>query len=270
MSTRYDDVDFDSMRRDLEAALANDEFHLVYQPVLDAFDCVAVGAEALLRWRHPVWDDMSPRIFFPVAERIGLTRALTERILRGLCRQGANWIVEGGDTLNLSANVSAAQLADPGLPEIVAGALQDTGFPVERLQLEISESALVPDMPHLEHVILALKKLGVTIVLDDFGERRGCFSALKRVRADAVKISAALIREGVHDRHATAVIQAMRTYGQERPCDLTVKGVENEEQIAFVHHQGIRFVQGFSVCRPLDPGDLPRWCIEASAPCCQT
>jgi len=263
----YRNLDYAAIRDDLEEALANKEFHLAYQPVVDVTTGHTVGAESLLRWNHPQWGDLSPRIFLPVAEAIGLTFSLTETILHMLCQQGVDWMMEGLPTPNLSANISPSQFSSIALPEIVGKVLENTGFPAENLILEIPESTLLNDYSDIQPVVEALDKLGVVMIVDDFGSDGISLDLLGKPGISGAKICSNIIQNCDNDSHTHAVLHAVSAYAEQSGCFIGAKGIESDEQLQFSLEHGIKYVQGYRVSKPLWPDMFSKWCHESNQWC---
>ncbi len=244
---------------DLEAALANDEFYLLFQPVFDLAQEVPCGAEALLRWHHPTWDDLSPRIFIPAAETIGMTFSLGERVLHLLCQQGVDWILEGLPALRLSANISAGQLSGERTPETIKRILTMTGYPAANLLVEINEKDILTPGPNLETTLGALGNLGVQVAVDDFGSTVGSLTQLAHPALTMVKLAPNVLQNHDQHGHQKGFLQAITNYAEVRGLQVVAKGVENEEQLATAMEYGIHLVQGYSISRPLTSDRFSAW-----------
>ncbi len=251
--------DRNQMWRDLEAALANKEFHLLFQPVLDLEQEVPWGAEALLRWSHPAWDDLSPRVFIPAAEALGMTFSLGEKVLDLLCRQGADWILEGLPALSLTTNITRGQLHSLRTHQSVARILRRPGFPADQLFLQITAKDLLASPEHLPDILDRLFESGAHVVVDDFGSRYSQLSLLDHPAISMIKLAPGLLDTHDETRHNAGILRAMSGYARERNIALVAKGVETEAHLAAAIRWGISHVQGFGISRPLAPDMFSKW-----------
>jgi diguanylate cyclase len=249
---------------ELRRALDNDEFRVVYQPIMDLRRRRVIGVEALVRWHHPTRGLVSPAEFIPAAERTGLIVPLGRFVLRETCRQTAAWLAEfGPDALQKAGpNVSAMQLHDPDFVADVVAALADSGLPSDRLVLELTESAVLRGQ-QVSRTLHALDRMGIKLALDDFGTGESSLSLLRAFPAAIVKLDKSFV-DGIEiedgDAAATdarravarAVIQLARALG----LDTVAEGIENEGQIRVLQELGYTLGQGFLLARPMTPGDM--------------
>jgi EAL domain-containing protein (putative c-di-GMP-specific phosphodiesterase class I) len=260
-------LDYAAMRGDLEEALANKEFHLAYQPVINVKTGQTTSAEVLLRWNHPQWGDLSPRIFLPVAEAIGLTFSLTETILQMLCKQGVDWMMEGLAKIDLSANISPSQFSSIALPEVVGSVLEQTGFPAENLILEIPESTMLSEYEDICPVLQALEQLGIQMIVDDLGKDSMSLDLLGKAGISGAKLYSNIIQNCESDTHTHAVIHALTAYAEERKCFIGAKGIESNDQLQFALEHGIENVQGYRISKPLRSDMFSTWRHETNQWC---
>lgn len=253
------------MLRDIEDALANDEFHLQFQPVLDLAGGTAWGAEALLRWRHPDWDDLSPRIFVPAAEAVGMTSALAERVCELTCRQGVDWMLEGLPPLRFGVNISRRQLLSPRTPGAFARLLGATGLPASSLFIEIDEAALLPLRGENAAALDAFLSAGLNVAVDDFGAGIGSLALLEHPAVRMVKLAPALLRDAADGSQGSACVQAVSGYARARGLLVAAKGLETEGQMAAAVRHGVTLVQGYGVSAALAPDAFVRWCRALQA-----
>jgi diguanylate cyclase (GGDEF)-like protein len=244
---------------ELRTALDAGQFRLVYQPIVTLPDGELAAVETLVRWDHPERGFVSPADFIPVAERNGLIVELGAWILRSACLQAAQWRAEyGPDALKrISVNVSARQLAEPGLVEVVATALAASGLPSTCLTIEVTETAVF-DSARAVDVLNELHALGVRIALDDFGTGQSSLSLLQTLPADVLKVDKSFVDNitaaGRHAVIATAMIQVAGGLG----LTAVAEGVETAEQAAELHRLGYRFAQGYYFGKPVAQPDLIR------------
>jgi diguanylate cyclase (GGDEF)-like protein/PAS domain S-box-containing protein len=240
---------------DLQRALQRGELALVYQPIVSLGTGRIVGVEALCRWMHPERGVIEPAGFIPTAEETGVIVQLGGWVLREACRQVAEWRAELGVRIAVSVNLSARQIAHPGLVDTVRAALAETGLKPRHLKLEITESALL-ESDAAEPVLRELCELGVEMQMDDFGTGYSSLSALHRLPIRALKVDRTFvgrIGEGGAPSQLVRTIVLMA-----RGLDLAViaEGVETEAQLAELREMGCDYAQGYLIARPLPPGAL--------------
>jgi diguanylate cyclase (GGDEF)-like protein len=251
---------------ELRRALDNDEFRVVYQPIMRLDGTGSIGVEALIRWHHPTRGVVGPAEFIPAAERTGLIVPLGRFVLRETCRQAAAWLAEFGvDALTQAGlNVSARQLHDPDFVSDVTSALADSGLPYERLVLEVTESAVLRGQ-QVSRALYELDQMGIRLALDDFGTGESSLSLLRAFPAAIIKLdksfvdgieiddgrpAAANARQAV----ARAVIQLAHTLG----LDAVAEGVESAEQAAALRELGYTLGQGFHLAEPMTAAGVSR------------
>ena len=242
---------------ELRTALDAGQFRLVYQPIVALPDRRMVAVETLVRWDHPERGLVGPADFILVAEQNGLVVELGAWVLRSACLQAAHWRAEyGPDALErISVNVSARQLAEPGLVDVVASALEGSGLPATCLTIEVTETAVF-DTERAVEVLNDLHALGVRIALDDFGTGQSSLSLLQTMPADVLKVDKSFVdnitKAGRHAVIATALIQVAHGLG----LTAVAEGVETEEQAAELHRLGYRLAQGYHFGEPVAQPDL--------------
>jgi diguanylate cyclase (GGDEF)-like protein len=229
------------LEKDLRAALGGDEIRPWYQPIVDLKTNRIVSFESLARWNHPVRGFISPEIFVPMADELGLTDQLSGQLFGDACRDAATW----PDDISLSFNFSPAQLADKNLAEAILMVLRETGLPPRRLEVEITESALVADLGTTRHVLQTLRNAGARIVIDDFGTGYSSFYHLYELRFDKLKIDKRFVQELGESDESEVFIRAI--IGLSRGLDLrvTAEGVETQEQAEAVYRLGAHQGQGY-------------------------
>lgn len=235
------------MEDDLRHALANDELHVVYQPVVSTVSERIVGYEALVRWQHTRRGVISPAEFIPVAEEAGLITGIGEWVLRTAIRDCARWPAG----IRVAVNVSPMQFSNPKFPAIVANALSTASLDPSRLELEITESVFLNDDGRTDRMFKALKHLGVRLALDDFGTGYSALGYLKNAPFDKIKIDQSFVRGAIQagNRNA-AIIRAIVTLATTFGMETTAEGVEHQDEIAFVRDLGCSHIQGYVYGRP--------------------
>ncbi|MCC0807216.1 EAL domain-containing protein [Methylobacterium sp. W2] len=244
---------------DMKEALRAHEFHLVYQPVIDAGTGAVVSFEALMRWRHPTQGEVAPGAFIPVAEEMGLIVPLGAWALHEACREATSWPAH----IRVAVNVSVVQLRRAGFEATVMAALAGSGLPAARLKLEVTESVLMQDAEVVIASLHRLRAIGVLIALDDFGTGYSSLSYLRRFPFDKIKIDRAFIRD-IADPDAAAIVRAVVSIGERLGMGIVAEGVETVEQLDLVRQEGCTQVQGFLFSPPLPP-DAARRYIERVA-----
>ncbi len=237
----------------LRRALARHEFVLHYQPQVDATTGAVIGAEALIRWHDPERGLVPPVEFIPIAEETNLIAGIGEWVLHTACAEAARWPAH----LYVAVNLSPVQFRDPRLFSIVESALQESGLPGDRLELEITETALIEDEGAVRKLLLDFKALGVRISLDDFGTGYSSLGHLRRLPLDKIKIDRSFTSRLPDDRDSAAIVRAVVSLGQNLGITTTAEGVETEAQRAFVANEGCDQIQGYFFSRPLAADALP-------------
>jgi len=243
------------METALRGALENEALELYYQPQYQLSDGQLVGAEALLRWHHPEFGMVPPDQFIPLAEETGLIVPIGDWVLEQGCRQGASWLARGFNIQALAINVSAVQFRSDFV-ERVDRVLQQTGFPAEKLVLEVTESALMDDTGRAEKLLRKLKALGVQLALDDFGTGYSSLAYLKRFSLDVLKIDRAFIRGLPSDKDDVALTSSILDIARNLELSVVAEGVEDAEQQAFLSQAGCDKVQGYFYARPLPQAEF--------------
>ncbi|HVL84552.1 MAG TPA: bifunctional diguanylate cyclase/phosphodiesterase [Pseudonocardia sp.] len=232
----------------LRAGIDRSEFRLVYQPLIRLADRATVGAEALVRWQHPTQGLLGPGRFIEPAERTGAIVALGRWVLEQACRQAATWRAELGDAAPyVSVNVSPVQLCEPGWVRLVASVLADTGLPADRLQLEITEQAVLADETVALDALTALREAGVRLALDDFGTGYSSLAWLRRLPVHALKIDGSFIdglRHVEPDAVDASIVRALVQLAHALDLEVTAEWVESEVQARRLAELGCDLAQG--------------------------
>ena len=235
---------------DLRRALALKQFELQYQPFLDLTTDTVIGFEALLRWNHPVRGDVPPLSFITVAEENGLIVKIGEWVMTTACKAAAAW---PGDLI-VAVNVSPLQFKADSLLASVSLALERSGLPPGRLEIEITESALLADTDNVLATLHALRKLGVKISMDDFGTGYSSLSYLQKFPFDKIKIDRSFVSGD--DADSEAILKAVSGLGSSLGMAITAEGVETAEQLERIREQRCTHVQGYLTGRPMSQGNI--------------
>jgi EAL domain-containing protein (putative c-di-GMP-specific phosphodiesterase class I)/GGDEF domain-containing protein len=244
---------------DFGAALESaDQLRLTFQPRVDIATGACIGAEALLRWNHPTLGAIGPAEFIPIVERSGLAQATTAWVLAAALRQQRAWR-KAGLSIQVSVNVTAANLLEPDFAAGVAASLALHELPASCLELEITESAIM-EQPQKAHATLAaIAALGVGLAIDDFGTGYSSLSYLQKMPADVVKIDQSFVRELHLDVRQQALVSVMITLSQDLGHRVVAEGVETGETLEFLRRAGCDEAQGYLFARPLEASSFQTW-----------
>ncbi|CZT36813.1 bifunctional diguanylate cyclase/phosphodiesterase [Rhizobium sp. 9140] len=247
------DLAMDQERRDrrqleseLRQAISRNELHLLFQPIQSIDKAAILGYEALLRWTHPVRGNVPPDVFIPIAEESGIILSIGEWVLREACRQAAGWDL----ALKVAVNMSAVQFRLPHLAGAIASVLDATGLAPARLELEITETALLKDRVATLDILRQIKALGVKVVMDDFGTGYSSLSNLQSFPFDGLKIDRSFIAEMDHDANARAIVRAVVSLGRSLNLPVTAEGIETQAQYRMIVDEGCAHAQGYLFGKP--------------------
>jgi diguanylate cyclase (GGDEF)-like protein/PAS domain S-box-containing protein len=247
-----------SLESSLRKAIERREFTIYYQPQMDLATNKITGMEALVRWQHPEMGLVSPAEFIPLAEDTGLIVPLDEWVLRAACLQNKAWQEAGLPPLRVSSNLSARMFRQPGLPEMVAGVLDETGLDPDYLDLELTESSVMSNTEEAIETLRALRALGVHVSIDDFGTGYSSLNYLKRFPADCLKIDQSFVRDAATEPSDAAIVRAVITLARSLDLKVIAEGVETEEQLRFLRLLGCDEMQGYLLSRPLPAEEFRR------------
>ena len=234
----------------LRAALQTEEITVHYQPIISMTDGRVDMVEALVRWRHPTMGMLSPADFLDVAEETGLIVPLGKVVLREACRHIRRWRDEFDDTMMVSVNLSAAQLRDPSLPEVIHQAMTEAGIGPGALMVEVTEGALISDVAGARTLLESLWSLGVTIAIDDFGTGYSSLSHLQRFPVDVIKIDKSFVDSVCVGSEESMVVRSVLAIGAEFGLQVVAEGIESEEQHVELQRLGCDFGQGYLYAMP--------------------
>ena len=239
---------------DLDEALANGELSLVYQPLVDLPSEAMVGVEALLRWCHPRRGMIGPDRFIPLAEASGLIVPIGRWVLRSACEQLRRWQAAdpAAEHFELSINVSACQLADPGFPADVRAVVDDTGVDPGRLTLEITEHLETDDSEGMLAQLHALKAIGVQLAIDDFGTGYSALSYLRSFPIDSLKIDRSFIASVADDPETAQLVRGIVDMGRALRLRIVTEGIERADQAAVMCEMRSDQAQGYLCSPPVD------------------
>lgn len=249
----------ETINRELRHALADCDRHfkLLYQPIYAAADGGMTGVEALLRWDHPERGLVSPAQFISAAEESGLIEELGRWVLCTAMRDAAGW-----PNLRISVNVSPTQVRSRGFVETVVGLLAQSGLDPARLELEITETALMGGSDDVSRALGRMRRLGVTVALDDFGTGYSSLSHIRDIAVDRIKIDRSFVAEIVAGPaqgpgKGSALVEAIVSLAKANGLHVTAEGVETPAQLAFLQDAGCEEVQGYLLCSPIAAESIP-------------
>jgi diguanylate cyclase (GGDEF)-like protein/PAS domain S-box-containing protein len=251
---------------DLRAAIDARQLSLVYQPLAAATDGSLRGFEALVRWHHPRRGEILPTLFIPIAEASGLILPLGEWVLREACAQAMRW----RRPAQLAVNISAMQLRAGSFPAVVAAALAASGLPAHRLELEITETALLDGSDQVGDAFGELKALGVRFALDDFGAGWSSLDMLRRFPFDRIKIDRSFVAAMQSEARSAAIVRTVLGLGQALSLPVTAEGVETVAQLTALRQLGCDQLQGHLIGRPKPKATAPSrhpWASTGRDPC---
>ncbi|MFC5458575.1 EAL domain-containing protein [Massilia niabensis] len=252
------------LESDLRRALERDGLHLAYQPQVSEAGHVT-GVEALLRWNHPTRGPVSPAEFIPIAETSGLIIPCGEWVLDQACRQLSRWETNAlTRSLSIAVNVSAHQLRHPGFVHQVKNVLHHTGADPRKLKLELTESCLVTDTDATVEKMKALKAIGISFSLDDFGTGFSSLSYLKRLPLDQLKIDRSFVSDVTKDANAAVITRSIIALGQSLSLEVIAEGVETECQHRFLAMHGCGIYQGYLFSRPVSVEGVEEYLLHRS------
>jgi diguanylate cyclase (GGDEF)-like protein/PAS domain S-box-containing protein len=255
-----------ALENDLRRALERSEFILHYQPQIDLVTGDIIGFEALVRWRHPERAMVPPGEFIPVAEETGMINPLGEWVLHHTCVQAAEWLRAGHPPLQVAVNLSAHQFRREGVAATVARVLKESGLPAARLELEITESAIIHQPEQAIVTFNELSGMGVQLSIDDFGTGYSSLSYLKRFPIDKLKIDQSFVRDIHTDPDDAAIVTAIIAMAHSLGLEVIAEGVETAEQLAFLRTLGCDKAQGYYFSRPLPVHEFAALLLEWRAP----
>jgi EAL domain-containing protein (putative c-di-GMP-specific phosphodiesterase class I) len=240
------------LAQQLKHAIEHDELEVHYQAQASVATGEIVGFEALARWNHPTRGYISPTQFISIAEETDLILLLGEWVLRRVCREAAKWT----KPYMVAVNLSPIQFKLTNLPDLVHSILIETGMPPSRLELEITESALIEDLQRTLDMLRRIKALGVAIAMDDFGTGYSSLSTLQAFPFDKLKIDKSFVEKIESRQQASVIVTAVLGLGKSLAIPVLAEGVENEAQVSFLSSENCDQAQGYYFGRPVPLSDI--------------
>jgi len=247
---------------ELRKAILSSELVLYYQPKIDLKTQQIIGAEALLRWDHPKYGIIQPDEFIPYAERSGLIRPLTLWVLNTALQQISNWIRRGID-LEVSVNLSARNLQDTHLVETTRQLLEAWDVEPTRLELEITESAMMVDHVRAKQVLLELDALGIKLAIDDFGTGYSSLAYLKSLPIDCLKIDKSFVMDLIHDKNDEVIVRSTIDLAHNLGQKVIAEGVESQEILDQLLEMKCDYAQGYYFSRPMPSAEVVTWLLQS-------
>ena len=249
------------LEQDLRRAVETGELELHYQPQIALRSDTVFGAEALVRWRHPIRGMVSPMEFVPIAEECGLMEPLGRFVLAEACRRAADWHGRGVE-VRIAVNVSPIQFRKPGFADRTLDIIHASGADPSLIELEITESAAMGDPEHAARELAPLKAAGIRVAIDDFGTGYSNLAALTRLPFDVLKIDRGFVRDASSEAGARVVVGTVIGMAENLGFETIAEGVETKEQLDFVTSHGCTYAQGYLFGRPMAPAAFEAWYAE--------
>jgi len=251
-----------TLRSDLSVALANEEFFLVYQPIVDSASGQIVSSEALLRWKHPEKGMIPPDLFIPIAEDAGYIGDIGLWVLDGAIKQLSEWHSAGHDWMKVSINLSVRQIQLGLKPRDIISILANYQVPADKLTLEMTESMFVDDVDAIKSWMLELRKEGVRFSIDDFGTGYSSLSYLLSLPVSTIKIDRCFVSNILQGSKDETLVSAIIALSQKLGFDVVAEGVEEEGELAKLLEYECEYIQGYFFSKPLLPNDINEWLVN--------
>jgi diguanylate cyclase (GGDEF)-like protein/PAS domain S-box-containing protein len=247
-----------AIKNKLSHALERNELFLLYQPQVDLQSGRIIGAEALLRWDHPMFGNVLPTQFIPIAEENGLIPPMGEWVLREACRQNQEWRKQGLMKITMAVNLSAVQFRQKNLGEIIKVVLHESGLAPSGLELEITEGVVMQDAEAAILLLEDMKAMGLKLSVDDFGTGYSSLSYLKRFPIDKFKIDQSFVRDLATDTDDAVIVSTIISMAHSLKLKVIAEGVETAEQLAFLKQQGCDEIQGYYFSKPVSAEEFTK------------
>jgi diguanylate cyclase (GGDEF)-like protein/PAS domain S-box-containing protein len=251
-------VERQSIEESLRRALERDEFIVHYQPKVKLSTGQISGAEALIRWKHPVRGLVPPSDFIPIAEDCGLIVPIGNWVLREACKQACTWVKDGLPVITMAVNISAMEFRDEDFLDGVFRILQETSLDPKLLELELTESVLMKRAESTQSILKILRASGVQLAVDDFGTGYSSLSYLRKFPIDALKIDQSFIRQITTAPDETTIVTAVIGMGRSLKLRVVAEGVETLQELAFLQARHCDEAQGYYFSRPVLPEQFAR------------
>jgi len=251
-----------SLRVDLREAIEEDQLLLYYQPKIHLRSGLVTRVEALVRWKHPERGLMQPDQFIPLAERTALIKPLTDWVLDCALSQCRDWH-DNGYPIHVAVNLPTQSLLEPFLPQRVSRTLEKWKLDPRVLKLEITESGIMADPPHVLAILHLLRTLGVRLSLDDFGTGYSSLIHMRNLPVDEIKIDKSFIMGMKHNESDAAIVRSIISLAHSLGHEVVAEGVDDEETFRMLSELGCDLAQGYYLTPPLPPDDLMKWLADS-------
>ncbi len=244
------------LSNDLYRALDGDEFELYYQPQVDLATKQIAGVEALIRWNHPTKGMINPGTFIPIAEKNSLINGIGDWVLETACRQNKQWQDQGMPKIEMAVNLSAVQMINPNIAEKIENIISESGLDPKYVELEITESIAIKETDYVLEVLNKLKKIGVSIAIDDFGTEYSSLSRLKDLPIDRIKIDMQFIQGIESNEKDKAITMTIINLAKSLDLNVLAEGVETNEQLDYLNEKMCDYVQGYYYYKPMPASEM--------------
>jgi len=234
-----------SLENDLRWAIERGELAMYYQPKVGVKSGCIVGAEALIRWKHPTRGFVSPADFIPLSEENGLILPIGEWLLREVCGQISRWHDEGLVVPRIAVNLSGRQFQRQNLPDLLTRVIAETGIEADDLELELTEGTIMSNAEANIEMLVMLKRMGLSVAIDDFGTGYSSLSYLKRFPVDVLKVDYSFVRDITNDENSAELVRGIIDMAHGLKLKTVAEGVETQEQLEFLRKHGCDIIQGF-------------------------
>lgn len=245
-----------TLERELRLALKNDEFKVYYQPRMDVKSNTLVGMEALLRWIKSDGTIVSPLKFIPTAEETGLIIPIGEFVIRESCNQVKKWLDKGYNDLIVSINLSAKQIEDKNLLQVIKSSISKTGINASNIELEITESVAIKDMNQTIALLKELKEMGVNVLLDDFGTGYSSLNFLRLLPVTTIKIDKSFMDKVNEESPERTIVRSLISLAHDIRMRVIAEGIETPSQLSFLKDNSCDEAQGFFFSKPIPPSEF--------------
>ena len=246
------------LENDLRHAIDNNELVLFYQPQVESKTGKIVGAETLIRWRHPEHGLVSPAKFIPIAEETGVINTIGEWVIRTACAQAKQWLTAGLPPVRLAVNLSARQFRSTDLVSVVERALSESELPVELLELEVTEGTIMTDIDRIIGTLEVLSGLGIRLAVDDFGTGYSSLAYLAQFPIHVLKVDQSFVRDITTNPDVASIVAAIVGLAHSLKLEVIAEGVEDAEQLAFLRSLDCEEIQGYLYSKPLPADDFEK------------
>lgn len=247
---------------DLREALDRNEFFLQYQPMVNATDGQVVGVEALLRWRHSSLGNITPDIFIPAIEELGLIHSIGRWVIFTACREISKLHTAGFPDLSVAINISPHQFNKGDIASIVAEAIWESGISPGKVELELTEAVVMTDTEKSVLMLNVLQTMGVKIAVDDFGTGYSSMNQLTKFPISILKIDRCFIHDVDKSSSNYAIVSTMVRMGKQLGFTVIAEGVETKEELEILRNEGCEIIQGFYYSKSLSINDLVKYLEE--------